>query len=160
MDEISLTKIALAIVIANSTTTQLSFYIFLAMMAFDFATGILAAYIEQLKNPKEIKVYLVKSSRARESLVKLITYLMVIAFMYMFEITLKMKPFEFDNDYFQVSLTISNITILICAVIEFFSVLENAKRSGFDVIGKACELLDGLITAKEKITNLITKKDA
>lgn len=160
MSKISLTQIIGSVSIASLSTSQQAFIIFLLMLALDFATGIFASWIEYKNNPKPIDVYFIESKKLRQSLAKMVTYGICIIFVYMFEIVLQIKPFEFDNAWFSVSLTIGNITIILCALVEFYSILENAKRSGFDVIGKAGELLDGLITAKEKITNLITKKDA
>lgn len=121
------------------TTIQTALLVFLGAFILDFATGILASWVEHKKTPSPVKVYVLQSAKMRKSVVKAISYFVFIAFGFGFEKAFAIKAFSFlnisDNKF-----TITTMAIAFCSFIEFFSILENCKRSGFDIIGKSQEV--------------------
>jgi len=115
------------------TNLQLALVLMFIAYVVDFATGILASYIEQKKNPQVIKFYFIQSSKLRKSVVKAITYMVMIGGVFLFEKAFFIKKFHFSHVSEQ-DLTVTLIATAFCFAIEFFSVLENLKRSGFDII--------------------------
>ncbi|AEW85893.1 hypothetical protein FCOL_05340 [Flavobacterium columnare ATCC 49512] len=113
-----------------------SLFVFFWTFILDFATGILASWVEHKKMP--VRVYVLQSSKMRESVVKAISYFVFIALIFGFEKAFGIKTFSIlnisDNQF-----TLTTIAIAFCSFIEFFSILENCKRSGFDIIGKSQE---------------------
>ncbi|WP_444671273.1 phage holin family protein [Flavobacterium columnare] len=103
-----------------------SLFVFFWTFILDFATGILASWVEHKKMP------------VRVSVVKAISYFVFIALIFGFEKAFGIKTFSIlnisDNQF-----TLTTIAIAFCSFIEFFSILENCKRSGFDIIGKSQE---------------------
>lgn len=122
------------------TDIQTALLLLFFTFSLDFITGILASYIEHKKEPKEVKVYIIQSAKMRKSVVKAISYFVFIAFSFSFEKVFAIKAFSFlsisDKEF-----SITVLAVAFCVFIEFFSILENCKRSGFDIIGKAESLI-------------------
>jgi phosphatidylserine synthase len=113
---------------------QLALLLMFTSFFLDFFTGILASWMEQKNNPKEIKVYLIESAKLRKSVVKAITYALFILLVYFIEKIFFIKMISIESISSQ-KLTITIIAVAFCLAIEFFSVIENLKRAGFDLIG-------------------------
>jgi phage-related holin len=113
---------------------QLALLLMLTSFVLDFATGILASWIEQKNNPKKIKVYLIESAKLRKSVVKATSYAIFILMVYFIEKTFFLKMISIESVSTQ-KLTVTTIAVAFCLAIEFFSVIENLKRAGFDLIG-------------------------
>jgi hypothetical protein len=126
------------ITIASLSTFQWSLVFLAGAFLIDFITGILASWNEYRNSDQKIKVYFIESNKLRKSLSKAITYMSVIAFVYFFEMIFFIKSFTFS--FSNKELTVTLITIFACVVIEFFSILENSKRSGYDILGKIKEI--------------------
>lgn len=122
------------------TTIQTALLMLLVAYILDFVTGIYASYIEHRKNPQEVKVYIIQSSKMRKSVVKAISYFVFIAFSYAFERVFLIKAFSLVS-ISDLQLTITSVACAFCFAIEFFSILENLKRSGYDILGKAEKLI-------------------
>lgn len=114
---------------------ELIAFFFVAFLLMDYATGIFASWVEHKADPKNnIKVYHIDSEKLRASGVKIIGYGLIM----MFAFFLNAVVFE---DHVKVlghtpPMSVFEIALLGCAVIEFWSNIENVKRAGFDVIGK------------------------
>lgn len=121
------------------SNTQLSLLIFLGAFVMDFLTGVLASYIEVKNKTRELPKsgYILESSRARETVVKGIGYTIFI-----------MSALGLEYLFFDKAITLGSLSsksfglvdlaIGFCAIIEIYSTLiENLKRCGWDLIGKA-----------------------
>lgn len=141
--------------IAMLSTVQLSLLFLFISFIFDFLTGIYASWVEWKNKKIEITTYLIESKKLRKSVGKAIAYMAAIGFTYGFEIVFFIKSFKVSAS--GANLTITLVAIGVCIAIEFFSVLENMKRSGFDLIGKAkkgfSQFWDLFRTAKGDIDN-------
>lgn len=123
-----------AISITLLSTIQLSLIFLFISFCIDFLTGIYVSWVE-FKNKKiEITTYLIESKKLRKSISKAIAYMVFIAFVYGIEVLFFIKSFSISVS--GVNLTITLVAIGVCIAIEFFSVLENMKRCGFDLLGK------------------------
>lgn len=132
------------------TTIQIALIMLFFAYVIDFITGIYASYIEHKKNPKPVKVYILESSKMRKSIVKAISYFVFIAFSYAFEKVFLIKAFSVLS-ISDLQFTITSIACIFCFAIEFFSILENLKRSGYDLLGKA----EGVIKKFWKFVGLV-----
>lgn len=121
--------------LALLTTMQLCLIFLFIAFVIDFGTGVLASYCEMKDQKLTVKVYLIESKKLRSSLVKAITYMMLIAFVFGFEKIFFIKEFTFSG-ISDKSFTVTIIAIAACIVIELLSILENMKRSGYDLLGK------------------------
>jgi hypothetical protein len=123
-----------AISLTLLSTIQLSLIFLFISFCIDFLSGIYASWIE-FKNKKiEINTYLIESKKLRKSISKAIAYMVFIGFVYGIEILFFIKSFSISVS--GANLTITLVAIGACIAIEFFSVLENMKRCGFDLLGK------------------------
>lgn len=123
-----------AITFATLTTIQLSLIFLFFAFIVDFLSGIYASWSEWKSKKLQIKIYLIESAKLRKSVGKAIAYMAAIGFTYGFELVFFIKSFKVSAS--GVDLTITLVAVGVCIAIEFFSVLENMKRSGFDLIGK------------------------
>lgn len=133
---------------------QLALIIFMISFAADFATGVLASYIEvkngTKKMPKSGRVF--NSEEARRSTVKFVGYTMFILCAYGLEILFFNKSYSFSGLSTK-SLTITEIAIGISTAFEMYSVVvENLKRAGFDILGQAKTISTSLSSIYKKIT--------
>lgn len=141
-----------AIAIGSISTVQTALIILFFAFIFDFASGITASYFEQKRNPKKIKVYLLESSKMRKSIIKAISYLAFIFFIYCFEKVFLIKSFSFES-VSTLQFTITSIACAFCFMIEFFSILENCKRCGFDILGKGQAMIKKIYNLKKVANN-------
>lgn len=131
-----ITLMIAAISFATLSTIQLGLFFLFISFVFDFLTGVYASWVEWKNKKIQITTaYLIESKKLRKSVGKAIAYMAVIGFTYGFEIVFFIKSFHISAS--GAHLTITLVAIGVCIAIEFFSVLENMKRSGFDLIGKA-----------------------
>jgi hypothetical protein len=141
------------VTIATLSTIQMSLLFLFISFIFDFLTGIYASWVEWKNEKIQITTYLIESKKLRKSVGKAIAYMAAIGFTYGFELVFFIKSFKISAS--GANLTITLIAVGVCVAIEFFSVLENMKRSGFDLIGKAkkgfAQLWDLFRTAKGDI---------
>lgn len=104
----------------------------------DFGTGVNASWVERkekkLKAQKDLPPYFIESDKLKRSVAKIVFYSLLILLSFVLYVTvfngvtnLPLSEKEF---------TIVNIAIGLCMAIEIWSILENFKRSGFDLIGK------------------------
>jgi phage-related holin len=138
----SMTKTPLGIVlilpsVSLALLSNLQIILLLMLIAYivDFLTGILASWMEHKKGNEKIKVYFIESAKLRKSVIKAICYMLFIAGVYLFEKAFFIKTIAITS-ISDKELTITSIAVVFCFVIEFFSILENLKRSGFDLIGQ------------------------
>lgn len=101
---------------------------------FDFITGTAASWYENKKQNKKPKIYFIESRKLRRTIIKATTYLIFImmsgGFYFLF----------FDGTFglpiSTKTFTIIEITFGMCIAVECWSILENFKRLGFDIVGK------------------------
>lgn len=121
----------------------------------DFLTGWLATYQEikrgeRLMPPSGLSF---ESNRARESVVKGISYILLILGAAAIEYIFLDRKFKFDTMTSK-SFGTTELVIGFCFAIEMYSTLaENMKRAGFDIFGKASKLIDSFWSFKKKLTN-------
>lgn len=109
----------------------------------DLASGVGASWVESKKDQERIKSapYFIESKKIRGTLVKAIVYFLFVFASYILYVTffngttgLPMSDKEFN---------IVSITFALCMSIEIWSILENSKRMGYDVIGKLRKTFKG-----------------
>lgn len=146
-----------SISIALLTNLQLLLLMMLSAFIFDFITGIYASYIEKKQSNDKVKVYWIESAKLRRSVVKATSYMLFIAGVFVFEKLFFIKQLKFTS-ISEKEFTITTIAVAFCFAIEFFSILENLKRSGFDLLGQfksGAKKVHGLIkTAKGDDENI------
>lgn len=123
-----------SITLAALSTVQLSLIFLFVAFLFDFITGIFASWIEWKNKKLKIKTYLIESTKLRKSVGKAITYMAVISFTYGLELLFFIKSFNVAVSDQKITITLAAVGV--CIAIEFFSIIENGARSGFDLIAK------------------------
>ena len=127
--------------------------ILLAIIVVDFMTGVLASYVEHIKDPQPIKAYFIESSKIRKSIVKTVSYMVFIIITLVFNVHLQVS----EISVFGLTSTLPVLSILICLGVELFSILENLKRSGFDLIGKVIDTVNFVVKLVSKVKKSISK---
>lgn len=123
-----------SVTLAALSTVQLSLIFLFVAFIFDFITGIFASWVEWKNKKLKIQTYLIESVKLRKSIGKAITYMAVISFTYGLEALFFIKSFNLAVSDKQITVTL--VAVGVCIAIEFFSIIENGKRSGFDLIEK------------------------
>ncbi|MBN8565227.1 MAG: phage holin family protein [Flavobacteriales bacterium] len=123
-----------SVTLAALSTVQLSLIFLFIAFLFDFLSGIFASWVEWKNKKIKVKTYLIESVKLRKSIGKAVTYMAVIGFTYGLEALFFIKSFNLAVSDKQITITL--VAVGVCIAIEFFSILENTKRSGFDLIEK------------------------
>lgn len=111
------------------------------VFVFDFITGVAASYSIWREVKAQQSVYFLESRKMRNSLLKACTYLLFICMSWL-------VWYLFINGTVQlpmsdISVNIIEISIGICIAIECWSILENMKRLGFDLLAKISRVFKG-----------------
>lgn len=148
------------------STQKLAFYFLVIAYIVDFITGIVASFIERLKEEKkeqqvesftwkEKVVYFfdnVSSDQMKRSIVKGIAYSVFILCSYGIQFIFKIKPFSFS--FSELTWDLPLIAVAGAIVIELWSILlENFKRMGFDIIKIALGMFSKVKEVKKEITD-------
>ena len=147
------------------STQRLAFYFLVIAYIVDFITGVVASFIERLKEEKkeqqvdsftwkEKVVYFfdnVSSDQMKRSIVKGIAYSVFIMCSYGIQFIFKIKPFSFS--FSELVWDLPLIAVAGAIVIELWSILlENFKRMGFDIIKIGLGMFSKTKEIKDKIT--------
>ena len=131
----------------------------------DFITGVVASFIERLKEEKkeqqvesftwkEKVVYFfdnISSDQMKRSIVKGIAYSVFIMCSYGIQFIFKIKPFTFS--FSELAWDLPLVAVAGAIVIELWSILlENFKRMGFDIIKIGLGMFSKTKEIKDKIT--------
>src|SRR5690606_240318 len=100
----------------------------------DFITGCIASWIEHKKNGDKVQVYFFESAKMRLSVVKGVTYCLLIFFAYIFSVLFFDVPIKLAGS--TKHFTAVELITGVCICIEVWSNIENLKRAGFDIVGK------------------------
>lgn len=133
-----------AIAFPALTSIQLALVLLLGAYIADFFTGWLATHMEIKRGDKPMPASgkSFESSRARESVVKGIGYILFIFGAAGIEMLFFDRRFEFSGVSSK-SVGVTELVIGFCFVIEAYSTLiENLKRAGFDIISKVGNIAD------------------
>ena len=161
---ITLTALPTMGVLGYSTNIYIMLLILLISWTADFGSGMLASWVEYKEKLKKgidenHPPYFIESSKIRNSIVKAVVYMLFIGLFMLFEMVffkINITQLEsFTNRQF----TGTEIVIIICFLVEFWSILENSKRAGFDIVGKIKSMLSSLLSVKEKVTSLVSKEE-
>ena len=131
---------------------QVALFILLVAFTADFFTGWLANYMEIKRGEKPMPPSgrSFESKRARESVIKAITYILLILGSVAVEAVFFNRRFNFSS-VTDKSFGITELVIGFCFSIELYStIMENMKRAGFDVAAK-------VTSASDQIWKLIKK---
>lgn len=121
-------------------------------MFFDLITGVLA-----FKKTNKVKWfdasngYLIKSKLLRLSFEKMGAYLIIILCMAVFESHIFKVQIDYIDALVGKPFYGTAIVTTICVLIEYWSVLENLKKLGIDVIAKIQQIITFAIKLKDKI---------
>ena len=148
------------------STQRLAFGFLVIAYTLDFITGVIASFIERLREEKKIQevdfftwrqkvVYFfdnISSDQMKRSIVKGIAYSVFILCSHGIQFIFKIKPFSFSFSHLVWDLPL--IAVAGAIVIELWSILlENFKRMGFDIIKIAL----GMFTKVKEVKNEITE---
>lgn len=122
----------LAMLLASRTGHLVLFLVIIFHV--DMITGILAGRKEAKARGEKPTVYFLESKKMRQSIVKAVFYMMFVVLLYFVSSILLIRPI--DLFFSEVKFPLYEIGLIICIGIEKFSILENFKRLGFDVIAK------------------------
>lgn len=101
----------------------------------DFVTGTWASWIEYKNSGEKLdKPYFFESAKVRMSVVKAVSYALLIFFSYIFTVLFFDQPIKVL--YSTKTFTAAEIVTGICIAVEFWSLIENTKRAGFDIFEK------------------------
>ena len=147
------------------STQRLAFYFLVIAYIVDFITGVVASFIERLKEEKkeqqvesftwkEKVVYFfdnISSDQMKRSIVKGIAYSVFIMCSYGIQFIFKIKPFTFS--FSELAWDLPLVAVAGAIVIELWSILlENFKRMGFDIIKIGLGMFSKTKEIKDKIT--------
>jgi len=121
--------------------SEILFTVFIIFYLLDYATGILASVVELRKNPLQLarrklrkgKLYWIESQKIIRGLVKLLIYFQLMLAVWVLTYILDFKEFVLHEKI--IPLTPVQVLLVLCIASELVSNLENAKRSGFDLVG-------------------------
>ena len=108
----------------------------------DFITGCWASYVEAKRQTEKHNVFLIESRKIRLSFSKMITYGTLILVSWGLSIAFFNKPF--DIAYSTKQFTLLELTIGMCVCVECYSMIENMKRAGFDLIRKIKQIINNI----------------
>ncbi|HEY1025459.1 MAG TPA: phage holin family protein [Sphingobacteriaceae bacterium] len=100
----------------------------------DLITGCIASWIEHKNSKTQTKVYFFESSKLRLSVVKAVSYIMLILCSWLLGVLFFDMPISLYHS--TKTFTPAELTTGVCIAIEIWSNIENVKRAGFDVVGK------------------------
>ena len=147
------------------STQRLAFGFLVIAYLLDFITGVIASFIERLREEKKIQevdsftwrqkvVYFfdnISSDQMKRSIVKGIVYSVFIMCSYGIQFIFKIKPFSFSFSHLVWDLPL--LAVAGAIVIELWSILlENFKRMGFDIIKIALGMFTKVKEVKKEIT--------
>ena len=147
------------------STQRLAFGFLVVAYTLDFITGVIASFIERLREEKKIQevdsftwrqkvVYFfdnISSDQMKRSIVKGIAYSVFILCSYGIQFIFKIKPFSFS--FSELVWDLPLIAVAGAIVIELWSILlENFKRMGFDIIKIGLGMFSKVKEVKNEIT--------
>jgi Bacteriophage holin family len=119
---------------------------------FDLITGILAfCKTKKIKFSISQGEYVLRSHLLRLSFEKMGIYLLVILLMAIFETHIFKIQFAYIDELVGQPFYGTAIVTTICILIEYWSVLENLKKMGFDLIKKVFEIATAFYKIKDKL---------
>lgn len=131
--------IMISSLIVAMSNIQLGLSTLLLAILLDLITGVIASWVEFKKSKEELKPpYFIESAKLRLSLLKVVIYLSVILLSYI--ITIIFIDGRFSVPASSKNLTLAEVVVGFCIFIEFWSLLENAKRAGFDIKSKLIDI--------------------
>jgi len=139
--------------------SELLFTVFIIFYLLDYVTGIIASVVELRKNPLRLerrkrrkgRLYWVSSSRLIRGLVKLLVYFQLILVVVVLSHLLHFKEIVLHEKI--IPLTPLQVLLVLCIASELVSNLENAKRSGFDLVGMAKQTIIKITELKNLTKN-------
>lgn len=152
MQKLLLVPFALIIGSAINPTSIMLVYALFGATIFDFITGIMAAWIEDKKEEKEYKAYFIQSNKIRKSVIKTMSYIFFILGTMVFSKALNVTQINFIG----IDTTPTILAFLSCIGIEVYSVIENIKRCGFDIVGEFVKLIKFVVGLKNKVSKEVT----
>lgn len=119
--------------------------LFLALgwaIIFDLITGIWAYSRDKVKREldKANKEYMLKSKLLKKTLSKTTGYLILILMMAIFETHVFKVQFDFVEKIIGQKMYGTGMITTVCIFIEYYSILENLKKMGLDIIGEALKI--------------------
>ena len=146
-------------------TQRLAFGFLVIAYTLDFITGVIASFIERLREEKKIQevesftwkqkvIYFfdnISSDQMKRSIVKGIAYSVFILCSHGIQFIFKIKPFSFS--FSELAWDLPLVAVAGAIVIELWSILlENFKRMGFDIIKIGLGMFSKTKEIKDKIT--------
>lgn len=121
-------------IIAALTGVKLALLFLSIALVIDFVTGCWASWIEFKRTKSGASVYFIESRKLRASFSKMVTYGSLIMISWGLSTAFFINPIPVA--YTGKHPTLVELIIGLCICVECWSMLENMKRAGFDLIGK------------------------
>lgn len=137
------------------TDCQLGIFLLFGLMILDFITGVLASWNlwKDSKIESNFWKYGFSSLRIRESVVKSVTYFLLIMCAFWIETTFKIKTFKAET-YTEHQITLTLFAIAVACAIEFYSIFfENLPKAGFSIEMKVKTIFIKIKTAVKSVKN-------
>lgn len=116
------------------TSIQQGILVLTIAVVLDFISGCVASWTEHKQDNTTIKVYFFESGKMRLSVLKMVSYCMLIFFAWAMTILFFDKGMGLPGSTKQFKVT--ELVTGVCISIELWSNVENLKRSGFDIFDK------------------------
>lgn len=129
----------------------LAIFLLVFFLAADFATGVLASWMEAKKN-KNPKWF--SSEKTRLSIIKSVTYMLFILGTWSIDKIFLVKKFNFHN-FSDADFSITLLATAICICVEFYSIFwENLPKAGFDLPGIVNKIFSKVKDIKNSIKSI------
>ena len=134
------------------------------LLSLDFVTGVLASYIEWKKLNKNTSFFKdsdgFSSEKWRPSLIKSITYMMLIIVFNLFEKTFGLKEFHMEYTNIE-SISFTLFAVALACAIEFYSIFfENLPKAGYSIEDKFFSFLNEAKKIFTKVSNFKDGQDS
>lgn len=123
-----------ALGLVSLTDCQLAFFLLLIFLAADFLTGVIASWSIWKASKIDSSFWKTEFSsyKIRMSIIKTVTYFLLILLTYGIEVIFRIKTFE--NTLTEHEITLTLVSIAIACAVEFYSIFfENLPKAGFDI---------------------------
>lgn len=144
-----LATILIALLMATTTGHLISFLIIIFHI--DMLTGIIAGRVEMNKEGRKPKVFFLESSKMRQSVVKGTFYMFFFIGLFFITKILHINPIDIRITDKQFMLY--ELGLIICIGIEKYSIIENFKRMGFDIVAYVKKLAKTAWSVFDSIKN-------
>lgn len=140
----------ISIIILNNQILAILLLIFFLIA--DYATGVMAAWVEAKKQKETTKWF--SSEKTRLSIIKSVSYMLFILGCFAIEKIFLVKKFNFTH-FSEADFTLTLMACAICICIEFYSIFwENLPKAGVDIPGYVNKIIGKIKEIKTSVKSI------